>query len=194
VQDLTPELARALGVDATKGALVSGVNNGGPASRAGLQEEDIITSVDGRPVDSAGALTRTVGQLRPDSRVKVELLRKGRPQTVEVTLGTRPALQGEEEVTPRNAAASQPRRLGVQLADTREGGAQIMAVEPGSPAERAGLMPGMVLVQVGDRKVASASDAVEALTAARAGSALLLRLRAPDSDSTVLRAVEVPER
>ncbi len=194
VQDLTPELARALGSEAAKGALVSSISNGGPGERAGLREEDIITSVDGRPVDSAGALTRTVGQLRPDTRVKVELVRKGRPQTVEVTLGTRPAMRGEEEVTPRNASASQPRRLGVQLADTREGGAQIMAVEPGSPAERAGLMPGMVLVQVGERKVSSSAEAVEALTSAKAGSALLLRLRAPDSDATVLRAVEIPER
>ena len=193
IQDLTPDIARALGVEAMKGAVVAGVNSGGPGARGGLREEDIITSLDGKPVDSAGALTRAVGQLRPDSRVKVELLRGGKPQTLEVTLGTRPAMDGEEEVAPRNAQATPSRRIGVQLSATQDG-VQVMAVEPGSPAERGGLVPGMVLVQVGDQKIASAEDVAKALSAAKPGAALLLRVRAPNSDTTLLRAVEVPER
>jgi serine protease Do len=193
IQDLTPDIARALGVEVMKGAVVAGVSQGGPGARGGLREEDVITSLDGKPVDSAGALTRAVGQLRPDSRVKVELLRGGKPQTLEVTLGTRPAMEGEEEVAPRNSQATPSRRMGVQLSQTPEG-VQVMAVEPGSPAERGGLVPGMVLVQVGDQKVASAEDVARALNAAKPGSALLLRVRAPNSDTTLLRAVEVPER
>jgi serine protease Do len=194
IQDLTPDLARALGVEVTRGAVVAGVSSGGPGARAGLREEDIITAVDGKPVDSAGALTRAVGQLRPDSRVKVDLLRGGRAQTLEVTLGTRPAMEGEEEVAPRNApAASAPRRIGVQLANTPDG-VRVMAVEPGSPAERGGVVPGMVLLQVGDQKVSSSEDVSRAVSAAKPGAALLLRVRAPNSDVTLLRAVEVPER
>ncbi len=194
VQDLTPDLARALGLEAMKGAVVAGVNRNSPGERAGLREEDVITAVNGRPVESAGGLTRAVALLRPDTRVKVDLLRGGKARSVDVTLGMRPALNGEEEVLPRNASASAPKRLGVQLSDTRDGGAQVVAVEPGSPAERGGLVPGMVLVQVGDQKIASAADAVQALTSAKPGAALLLRVRMPNSDSTLLRAVEVPER
>ncbi|ATB45371.1 Do family serine endopeptidase [Corallococcus macrosporus] len=194
VQDLTPDLARALGLEAMKGAVVAGINRGSPSERAGLREEDVITSVNGEPVESAGGLTRTVALLQPDSRVKVDVLRGGKAQTLEVTLGTRPAMNGEEEVLPRNASASAPRRLGVQLTETRDGGAQVVAVEPGSPAERGGLIPGMVLVQVGDQKITSVADAAQALTSAKPGSALLLRVRTPGSDSTLLRAVEVPER
>lgn len=181
-------------VDAVNGAVVAGVNRGSPGERAGLREEDVITYVNGKPVDSAGGLTRAVALLQPDSRVKVDLLRGGKAQSLDVTLGTRPAQNGEQEVLPRNASASAPRRLGVQLSDTRDGGAQVVAVEPGSPAERGGLVPGMVLVQVGDQKIASASDAAQALTAAKPGAALLLRVRMPGSESTLLRAVEVPER
>jgi serine protease Do len=193
VQDLTPEIARALGVEATKGAVVAGLNRGGPGARAGLREEDIITAVEGKPVDSAGALTRAVALLKPDSRVKVELLRGGKPQSLEVTLGTRPAMEGEEEVAPRNAQATPSRRIGVQLSTTQNG-VQVMAVEPGSPAERAGLVPGMVLVQVGDQKISSPEDVSQALNAAKPGAALLLRVRMGNSDATLLRAVEVPER
>ncbi|MCP3104489.1 Do family serine endopeptidase [Myxococcus sp. K15C18031901] len=191
-QDLTPELARALKSNAAKGAVVAGVNPGSPAARAGFKEEDIITSVAGRAVESAGALTRSVALLKPDSKVKVDVVRGGKPQTLEVTLGTRPAQRGEEEITPRNAPAPVSRKLGIGLRDAEGGGAQVMSVEPGSPAERAGLVPGMVLVQVDDNKVASASDAANAFTSARSGAALLLRVRAPDSDATVLRALEVP--
>ncbi len=193
VQDLTPEIARALGVEVMKGAVVAGLNQGGPGARAGLREEDIITSVEGKAVDSAGALTRAVALLKPDSRVKVELLRGGKPQTLEVTLGTRPAMNGEEEVAPRNAPATSSRRIGVQLANTPDG-VQVMSVEPGSPAERAGLVPGMVLVQVGNQKISSGEDVSRALNAAKPGDALLLRVRAPNSETTLLRAVEVPER
>ncbi|NTX06218.1 MULTISPECIES: Do family serine endopeptidase [Myxococcus] len=192
IQDLTPELARALKVDAAKGAVVSGISRGGPGDRAGLKEEDIITSVGGRAVESAGTLTRAVALLKPDSRVKVELVRGGKPLSLEVTLGTRPAQRGEEEVTPRNFTAPATRKLGISLRDAEGGGAQIMEVEPGSPAERAGLMPGMVLVQVGDDKVSSASDAANTLSSVKSGAALLLRVRAPDSESTVLRALEIP--
>ncbi|MFP2913450.1 PDZ domain-containing protein, partial [Pyxidicoccus sp. 3LFB2] len=193
VQDLTPEIARALGVQAMKGAVVAGLSPNGPAARAGLREEDIITSVEGRAVDSAGTLTRTVALLKPDSKVKVELLRGGKAQTLDVTLGTRPAMQGEEEVAPRNAQATSSRRIGVQLSATQDG-VQVMGVEPGSPAERAGLVPGMLLVQVGNQKVSSPEDVSRALNAAKPGDALLLRVRAPNSEATLLRAVEVPER
>lgn len=192
IQDLTPELARALKVDANKGAVVAGVNRGGPGDRGGLKEEDIITSVGGRAVDSAGALTRAVALLKPDSRVKVDLVRGGKPLTLDVMLGTRPAQRGEEEVAPRNAPSPTTRKLGLGLRDAEGLGAQIIGVEPGSPAERAGLVPGMVLVQVGDGKVGSASEAANILSSAKSGAALLLRVRAPDSDSTVLRALEVP--
>ncbi|QSQ20329.1 Do family serine endopeptidase [Pyxidicoccus parkwayensis] len=193
IQDLTPDIAKALGVQATKGAVVAGVSRGGPGARGGLREEDVITAVDGKPVDTAGALTRAVAMLRPDSKVKLDLLRGGKPTTVDVTLGTRPAMQGEEEVQPRNGTSAQRQRIGVQLADT-ENGPQVMAVEPGSPADKGGLVPGMILVQVGDAKVSNATEAVQAFSSAKPGAALLLRVRAPNSDTALLRAVEVPQR
>ncbi|MBU8896434.1 peptidase S1 [Corallococcus sp. H22C18031201] len=195
VQDLTPELSRALGLEAQKGAVVAGLNAGGPGARAGLREEDVITSVGEHAVDSAGALTRAVALLKPDSEVTVHVLRGGKPVEVQVALGTRPAQRGEEEVTPRDAPPHLSKRLGLQIGESTEGeGAQVMAVEPGSAAERGGLAPGMLLVQVGDRKISSARDAAEVLTRAKQGTALLLRVRMPGSDGVLLRAIEVPER
>ncbi|NOK33617.1 Do family serine endopeptidase [Corallococcus exercitus] len=197
VQDLTPELARALRVDAAKGAVVAGVSAGGPGEKAGLREEDIITSVGERAVDSAGALTRAVALLKPGSEVKVSLVRGGKAMEVPVKLGTRPTQRGEEEMTPRDATpAPLSKRLGLRLSEAQDGsgGAQVVAVESGSAAERAGLMPGMVLTQVGDQKVSGVAEAAQALTSAEPGSALLLRARVPGQDGALLRAIEVPQR
>ncbi|MFB1479268.1 Do family serine endopeptidase [Corallococcus sp. RDP092CA] len=197
VQDLTPELARALRVDAPKGAVVAGVSAGGPGAKAGLREEDVITSVGERAVDSAGALTRAVALLKPGSEVKVGLVRGGKQLEVPVKLGTRPTQRGEEEMTPRDSTpAPLSKRLGLRLSEARDGdgGAQVVAVEPGSAAERAGLAPGMVLTQVGDQKVSSVAEAAQALTSAEPGAALLLRARVPGQDGALLRAIEVPQR
>ena len=195
-QDLTPELARALGVDVDKGAVVANVNPGSPGAKAGLRDNDIITELEGKPIGSAGALTRSVGRLAPESTVALRVLRDGKPLSLEVTLGTRPTLKGESEVQPRedaqDEAPAQP-KLGLRLSDDPDGqGARVVAVEPGSPADRADLPPGALLRQVGNHKVASARDAAEALRSARPGSTLLLRVQPPDSDVTLLRALSVP--
>ncbi|CAM3300130.1 PDZ domain-containing protein [Corallococcus sp. ZKHCc1 1396] len=197
VQDLTPELARALRVEAAKGAVVAGVSAGGPGAKAGLREEDVITSVGERAVDSAGSLTRAVALLKPGSEVKVSLMRGGKAMEVPVKLGTRPTQRGEEEMTPRDATpAPLSKRLGLRLSEAQDGsgGAQVVSVESGSAAERAGLAPGMVLTQVGDQKVSGVAEAAQALTAAEPGAALLLRARVPGQDGALLRAIEVPAR
>ena len=195
-QDLTPELAKALNLEVDKGAVIAGVNPGSPGARAGLHDDDVITSVDGKPIGSAGALTRTVGQLAPDTKVAVGVLREGKPLELTVTLGTRPALKGETEVSPRDdqeEAAPAQKRLGLRLSDDPDGnGARVVSVEPGSPADHADLAPGTILRQVGNHKIASAQDAVEALHAAKPGSTLLLHVQPPDSDVTLLRALSVP--
>ncbi|EPX55920.1 HtrA protease/chaperone protein [Cystobacter fuscus DSM 2262] len=193
-QDLTPDLARALGLEVDKGAIIADVNDGGPGARAGLQDNDVITRVEDTPIVSAGSLTRAVGLLRPDSRVSVHVLRDGKPLALQVTLGTRPAQRGEPEVPSReeeNAPAKG--RLGMRLADDPQGqGVRVVRVDPGSPAEQAELPPGSLLRQVGDQKVANTQEAAEALRSARPGSMLLLRIQPPGSDVTLLRALPVP--
>nr|WP_143177496.1 Do family serine endopeptidase [Cystobacter ferrugineus] len=191
-QDLTPDLAKALGLEVDKGAIIADLNDGGPGARAGLQDNDVITRVDDTPIVSAGSLTRTVGLLRPDSRVSVQVLRDGKPLALQVTLGTRPAQRGEPELPTREEESAPAKgRLGMRLADDPQG-VRVVRVEPGSPAEQAELPPGSLLRQVGDQKVANAQEAAEALRSARPGSMLLLRIQPPGSDVTLLRALPVP--
>gem|GEM_PF-6462527 len=163
-------------VQVDKGAVIADVSPQGPGARAGLRDDDVITQVGSTAIASAGGLTRAVGQLEPDSRV-----------TVHVQRGEPPVPSREEDSAPTKG------RLGMRLADDPEGqGARLVAVEPGSPADRAELPPGALLRQVGDHKVASAHDAAEALRSAKPGSMLLLRIQPQGSDVTPLRALPVP--
>ena len=82
VQDLTPELATALGADSNRGAVISTVEPESAASRAGLRPGDVVTAVDGKPIRGAADLRNRVGLLRVGTRVEITVLRNGEPKTL----------------------------------------------------------------------------------------------------------------
>lgn len=87
---LTPDLAQQFGVQTTHGAVVNTVNPGGPGAKAGLQPGDVITGIDGNKVEDYNELTLAVIGHQPGSTVKLDVVRNGKPMTVDVTLGQRP--------------------------------------------------------------------------------------------------------
>jgi serine protease Do len=199
IQDLTPELAKALDAPVTKGALVSSVEEDTPAARAGLRSEDVITALDGAPVESSSGLTRAIGARQPGARVTVTLFRDGKKLERPVTLGTRPDLEARQ----KEGSGPQERRLeelGLQFQDidarTAQArgvpakGALITRVVPGSRADRAGLTAGMLIVEAGSKPISRAGDLEQALQQAKPGSALLLRVQVPDGQ--LLKALEIP--
>src|SRR5262249_53184841 len=101
IQDLTPGLARALGIRANQGAVVASVNEGGPGAKAGLKPGDVVVSLNGKPVESAAALSRAVALQAPGQTARLEVLREGKRQQVEAQLGTKPpsaqARRGERQ-------------------------------------------------------------------------------------------------
>jgi serine protease Do len=201
LQDLTPELARAMGVEGRQGAVVTGFIPGSPAHAAGVVMDDVIVSVDGRPIGSARALTRIVGLHHPRERVKLGLLREGRPRSLDVRLAERTDLEGTGPLRPPTEEPEQspeemvPMRLGVAIGDltpelertvgVRGPGAFVVSVEPGSPAERAGVRPGLVIVEVAGHPVHSAKEATELIRVARENPPIVLRLLGPGKMTAV---------
>lgn len=166
VQELTPDLAAALGVERSAGVLVSELFGGGPGDRAGLREGDVIIDIDGHPIrDLMGYRTR-VERLLPGATATYAVRRGGDRLAFRVEVGRPPdepaALQFEElETGPlpgvalETLDAATARQLGYS---GRLRGVLIREVDRKSPAARAGLRPGDVIVEVAGRGVSSVKD------------------------------------
>jgi len=205
IQDLSPALAKGLGIPVSEGALVGSVSDGSPAKKAGILSDDVITAIDGQKVSSGGALTRTVALKKPGTTSTLSIYRNGKPLEVKILLGTRPdmdrvASRGGSP-TPKEDEGSRL-RIGLVVSDVDSRlaeasgipaeGALITDVVPGSPAERAELQPSMVVVEADRKPVKSADEFLRILKAAKPGSTLLLRVQVPGGSGRLLRALTVP--
>ncbi len=86
IQQVTPEIAEGLGLPTMQGALVADVTKGGPAAQAGLVNGDLVTGFDGKPVGDDRALPRIVADTPIGKTVNIDVLRKGRKQTLRITV------------------------------------------------------------------------------------------------------------
>jgi len=172
INDVTPENARFFNVKKAEGALVSQVESNSPGAKAGLKTGDVITRIDGNPVSDAGELQVVVGEKSPGTTINLDVIRNGGSMKVPVTLEAMSKRDGETETG--NAAQGKPRwGLGMQelTPDMREQlqipsdvrGAIVDNVQPGSPADNAGLQRGDVIVEVNRKPVKSDADAVDQL-------------------------------
>jgi serine protease Do len=119
IQEVTRDLATSFGLDRARGALVNQVEKGSPAERAGIETTDILTSFDGKAVESSSDLPRIVGSTRPGSTASVEVWRKGQPRKLTLTVGE---LQEErvaslDKPRPQKSAEAQANRLGIVVAE-----------------------------------------------------------------------------
>jgi serine protease Do len=176
IGDVNADLADSFAYRGSGGALVQEVTNDGPGERAGLQPGDIIVQRDGRPVASAGAFRNGIADTAPGKSVKLLIWRDGKQLEVPVTLGELPVA---EQVAAKRGSSSpvapkEPARWGLGLGDITPElaqrlqlgathGALVQQVQNGSPAERAGLSPGDVIVAIGEQPVKKASEARDIL-------------------------------
>ncbi|HEX9052007.1 MAG TPA: trypsin-like peptidase domain-containing protein [Anaeromyxobacter sp.] len=209
VGDLTPDLTQAFGFSpGTKGALVQSVVPRGPAAKAGLEAGDLIVALNGKPVESAGGVTRTVALVPPGGKVDVTVLRKGQKKEFTFKVAQRPedegvAQKGESGEEEEGGAKAQTQKLGVSLAPLTADMARELGVSPsegvvvtnvvdGGPAERAGMRRGDVILEVNRQPVKTTDDVKRAIDKMKAGDMALLRVRR--GDQAVFLAVPVGGR
>jgi serine protease Do/serine protease DegQ len=168
-QTLGPGDQDAVGVPAnTQGALVTQVQKGSAAEKAGLKINDVITSVNGRTVKSGGELRNSIGMLRVGDKVEIGLLRDGKPRKVAASIGAR------AEVIPV-AADFSPNFEGASLEDADgSGGVLVRGVEPNSPAWQYGLRPNDVIYGINRAPVRNLEELREA---AKGERSLLLNIK-----------------
>jgi serine protease Do len=179
LSDVDPAKKATLGANLpARAAFVSEVTQGGPAARAGVQAGDLITQIDGQKIESGADVVDYVSSQTIGKKINITHVRGGKSLAASVALGELPG--GEEE--PKLAEAGRV-GLGLQTltpeiagslglpANTK--GAVITDVVAGSPAERAGLKEGEVVVEVDRKPVASVEEAVTALRTPRTGGHLV---------------------
>jgi len=178
IQDLTPDLAKALKLDLQSGAVVNQVLAGSAAERAGVQAGDVISAIDGQPVRGATDLRNQVGLMRAGATVKMTVVRKGANLQLDVVLA---APQTQTLAAPAEVPLLDTVVLGPvppEAAGGQLSGAAVIEVDPDSPAGQAGLMAGDVVVAVNQQPVRTPADVME--LAARDKALVFLQVMRPD--------------
>jgi serine protease Do len=182
IADVTPDNAKFFQMNNASGAVVSQVEANSPGGKAGLKTGDVIVKLNGQTVTDAGELQMEVGQKRPGDTIQLEVLRDGKTETIPVTL--------EAMSKSANGATAESEhgkgRWGLSLGDLEQGdrdqiqvpndvhGAVVEDVQPGSPADNAGLQRGDVITEVNRHSTQSATDVAHALSSIAKGQDALV--------------------
>jgi len=197
VQPVTAEIADSLGLKQAQGAIVASAQAGAPAAKAGVEDGDVITAINGTPVKDSRDLARKIGTMAPGTSVKLDIVRNGEAKSIAVTLGEMPADRQAKAETQHEAAPTNGiPHLGLQLAPAGEvegsgdTGVVVMGVEPDGAAAQRGLQTGDVILAVGSQKVTNTTEVRDALVAARKTGRhdVLLRIKTANA----VRFVPVP--
>jgi len=216
VSDVTPDLAQGLGLPAgSKGAVVQNVLPKSPAGKAGIEAGDVVTTLNGKPVDGSGQLTRGVAAIPPGGKATLGVLREGKRKELTLTVAQRPeneeALargefgegEGEGEAAPEKERAPKDEKLGVKLGVLTpemakelklEGqkGVLVAEVTPDAAADRAGLQRGDLILEVNRQPVVRPDQVVEAVGRLKPGQVVLLRVRR--GNGAIFVPVRIPDK
>jgi serine protease Do len=164
IQPVTAEIAQSVGLAEASGAIVTVPAPDSPAARAGILAGDIITSVDGEPVENPRMLARRIAAFKPDSKVRIGLWRNGEASELDVTVGK---LQ-EAAANTRPAPEAEPvAGIGIELRIAPGGGGLLVdSVDPGGIAAGRDIRPGDVIVTVNGQAVSDNGALLRAMEAA----------------------------
>jgi len=190
LESLNDEVVDDFDLDIEDAVIITGIIDDSPADDAGLKEDDIIISFNGKRVYDDDDLIRLVKKTGPDAEVTLSIIRDSDEEDIKVILGSKPYRKNrtfffnsddDHDKTFFWNSKKEHARIGVILLDISEEtsvnlgtdgyGVMINKVTEDSPADKAGLLPGDIIVKVDDKKVHDISDAVD-------------RIRAKDEDET----------
>ncbi len=223
LQPIDDNIAASLGIPKNRGELIRTVTEGGPAARAGVEQGDVIITVNNRPVTPDESLAYIVSSLPVGSRVPIELIRDGQRRTVTAVIGERPPeeelarLNGAEEETPvrepEEAQQSSGQRstrqsLGLtvqtltpemarslRITDTNVRGVVVSGVDPSSDAAAEGVQNGDIILSINQRATRTPEEAAAAVDAARrAGRESVLLLIRRANNPPVYVGVQLAKR
>ena len=172
LQTITPGFAETYKIPTNEGAIISDIVKGSPAEQSGLRRGDVVVSVDGKKVKSSQDASLYVRSKLMGDRVKLEIYRDGKKQTVEVKLGEIPGKEGTSKISKPKDTKSESKtskRIGATVCEITpevreqyklpsDSGVVIVEVERGSIASELGLQAGDQVLEVNRKELKGVSD------------------------------------
>ncbi|KAB2832803.1 MAG: PDZ domain-containing protein, partial [Candidatus Dadabacteria bacterium] len=195
IQEITPEIAKSLGLKDTAGALVSDVVPDSPGEKAGLKRGDVILELNGRPVKDYHDLPKMVATLVPGDKATFRLFRDGKEETASAAVAelkeAEPSASSTRDVQSQLGMSLQPvtPEIAKELGLRRAEGVVVTEVEPNSVSGEAGILRGDVVLEVNRRQVNNLREFSEAMQKGdkshllllyRGGSTFYVSLRVPE--------------
>jgi serine protease Do len=201
VSTVSPEDAEYFDLEEVRGVLVQNAQEGGPAAEAGIRQGDVLLSIDGDPLESAGDLQQEVAERSPGDEVTLEVRREGETRELQVELEEMDLDVPTAALEPPEADAVQ--RLGMTIGpltpqirgqlelESDMDGVVVLEVAPFGAGYRRGIAPGSVIVEVGGEPVDSPEEAVDRLDHVESGEVTSLLLRGRDGNERLV-TIRVP--
>lgn len=187
----TPALARMYGVK--QGVTISGVTPGQAAERAGLQAEDTITAVNGKPVKNGDDLVNIISAVKPGTKVNLDYVRNGQQKQASVTVGDRAKMFADRTPDSGDDNADEsvpsPSKLGISVRgvspetvdrlglDEKNKGVQVTEVKPDSFADDIGVQAGMIILKINKQSINSEEDFRKVTAQLKSGQDVVLLVR-----------------
>ncbi|MDK2744210.1 MAG: DegQ family serine endoprotease [Nitrospira sp. BO4] len=182
LQDLNQDLAKSFSINDSKGALISDVKENSPADQAGLKQGDVIVEYHGTPVEDGVALQRLVTRTAVGTKVPLKVIRDGREREMTVKVGEQP---DETKIAKVERANADHALSGLAVEDLDQDmardlglngkrGVVVTGVEPGSGAEKAGLLPGDLIREINRQPIKSVKDFEKVSSDVKKGGTVLI--------------------
>jgi len=187
--DLTPDIAKKLGVNAAEGVVIAGVHAGSPAEKAGLRERDVVVALGGRPVRAAAEMRARLGLTPVGEEIELRVLRGSEARVIRTRIAPpQEAAEGDARPVPELPGMSVVviERGSLLYQQLRGGGLVVSAVEQASRAWQAGFRPGDILYAVNRRRVQSLAEFQKAAGGAKGRYSVSL-LRGDFSITIIIR-------
>jgi len=198
IQEITPELAESFGLEETSGALIGEVLKDTPAEEAGLKGGDIIIEFDGKRIEEYNDLPSIVTRTPVGKEVGVKVLRDGKQRSFRVKIR-----ELREESPPTDRKKEEVKEsLGMTVEElspaiirhyrlSDDSGVIITDIEPGSPADDAGLRPGDIIKEINRQKINDLSDYQKHISRIKEGKTVLFHIRR--GNNTIYKAIRLKE-
>ena len=208
LRDIDPDIQSSLKLARADGALVQDVTPGSPGARVGLKPYDVIISLDGEPVRTHDRLVRRIAERQPGTSARLEFMRDGRAQTVQIKLAERPRPNAERVISSaeRSIQRTGPGELGLSLIEIDDSNAHrfdipsgmtgllVQRVEPLSVAYDGGIERGSIILEINRQPVNSIAGFRRIVSAARPGDVLAFYLYEPEVPQRAIRTVRTESR